>query len=128
MSTQAAAVPTLTYTEPADQNADVSASPGSATSRYEEGDTLDPLDAPANEQDYSVVQPGVRITELQPELEGELTRPTRADGNGGYADVYKGTWAKPDGTQVEVAIKVLRNIIPNSMTLDREKLKRKVDT
>lgn len=70
----------------------------------------------------------MRITELQPELDGELTRPPRADGTGGYADVYRGIWTRPDGTQTEVAIKVLRNITPNSMTLDREKLRKKVDT
>ncbi|KAG9031635.1 hypothetical protein FS837_002922 [Tulasnella sp. UAMH 9824] len=104
MSTQAETVPTLTYTEATAGDVDLSTSQASVTIQHEGGDSLDPLDSPANEQYYSVVQPGMRITELQPELDGELTRPPRADGTGGYADVYRGIWTKPDGTQTEVAI------------------------
>lgn len=45
------------------------------------------------------------------ELQGELTRGKRHS-VGSLVDVYRGVWVKPEGGEVEVAIKVLRAFAP----------------
>ncbi|KAG9037376.1 hypothetical protein FS837_001440 [Tulasnella sp. UAMH 9824] len=89
-------------------------------------ETLTASKRPANEQ-YSIVQPGVILTQIQPELDGELSIPEKPILKGGYADIYKGTWTSPDGIKVDVAIKTLRTATPASITTDTTKLKGIID-
>lgn len=73
------------------------------------------------------MQPGVVLTQIQPELDGELRIPEKPILKGGYADIYKGTWTRPDGIKVDVAIKTLRTATPASITTDTTKLKGIID-
>lgn len=82
---------------------------------------------PANER-YSIVQPGVILTQIQPELDGQPSIPEKPRLKGGYADIYEGTWTRPDGKKVDVAIKILRTATPASITADTTKLKGRIDT
>lgn len=90
------------------------------------GDTLSPF-ATSTSEKYSIVQPGVLLTELQPELDGVLTKYEPVLLRGGYADIYKGQWTRPDGETIDVAIKELRVATPSSITADRENLRRRID-
>ncbi|KAG8899235.1 hypothetical protein FRC00_001719 [Tulasnella sp. 408] len=47
------------------------------------------------------------------ELQGELTRGKRHS-VGSLVDVYRGTWVKPEGGEVQIAIKVLRAFAPRA--------------
>ncbi|KAG8957118.1 hypothetical protein FRC00_004448 [Tulasnella sp. 408] len=62
--------------------------------------------------DESIIQPGVQLHELPPQLEGILTE-TGWIGGGGFSDVYRGEWTQ-DGQDrpTQVAIKRLRPINP----------------
>ncbi|KAG8909655.1 hypothetical protein FRC00_009707, partial [Tulasnella sp. 408] len=88
--------------------------------------TLSPFSGRTDEK-FSIVQPGVLLTELQPEIVGEIVKQAKPSRRGGNADVYQGSWTGPDGEKIEVAIKVLRVATPTSMTTDREKLRKKID-
>ncbi|KAG8940442.1 hypothetical protein FRC04_005269 [Tulasnella sp. 424] len=90
-------------------------------------DTLAPTTSVHNEHE-SLVQPGLRLSDIADELGGELTplseTPLLA---GGYADVYKATWKSPEGKQIEVAVKTLRAARPSSLTNDTVALKERID-
>ncbi|KAG8929025.1 Receptor-interacting serine/threonine-protein kinase 2 [Tulasnella sp. 417] len=58
--------------------------------------------------EYSAVPRGAALTEIQPELDGQLTRLPHASGRGAHSDVYQGLWTGPDGREIKVAVKVLR--------------------
>ncbi|KAG8931234.1 hypothetical protein FRC01_001634 [Tulasnella sp. 417] len=66
------------------------------------------------------------LQDLLVELPGELIKPSQPLLQGGFANVYRGTWIKPNGDSVLVAIKVLRAVIPTSITVDQEKLTKKI--
>ncbi|KAG8940441.1 hypothetical protein FRC04_005268 [Tulasnella sp. 424] len=125
MSSQTAQPPAISIADPPSQGDDAAVPELASLSVSDGGDTLSPF-ATIN-QKYSIVQPGVLLTELQPELDGKLVKSGPALTRGGHADVYKGLWTGPDEKPIQVAIKVLRLAIPTSMTTDRERLRKRID-
>lgn len=68
--------------------------------------------------DKPLVQPGAPSREDTEQLEGSLIVPSQPIMFGGYADIYLGTWTSPEGTQADVAVKILKPIRPASMSCD----------
>lgn len=66
----------------------------------------------------SLVQPGLSQRDYAEELEGELILQQAPPLRGGYADIYRGRWKRSDGVEVEVAVKVLRQVLPTSISMD----------
>ncbi|KAG8902231.1 hypothetical protein FRB99_004717 [Tulasnella sp. 403] len=101
-----------------------SSTPG-GESQDERHDVVAPLGPPS--ELVSLVQPGVVIseTEIAAEIPGKLIRqPGRPIYEGVYSDIARGTWIRPDGVEVEVAIKVLRNVaMANSKTDEERRLR-----
>lgn len=83
-----------------------------------QADLLSPGNFPLSEKE-SLVQPGLRLSDIAEELGGELTI---VEGGpkfeGGYADVSKGIWTSPEGARLTVAIKKLRGIKVSPELLD----------
>ncbi|KAG9044750.1 hypothetical protein FS837_007574 [Tulasnella sp. UAMH 9824] len=62
--------------------------------------------------DESIIQPGVQLYEMPPQIEGVLTE-TAWVGGGGFSDVYRGEWTQVGQNEpTQVAIKRLRPISP----------------
>ncbi|KAG9026829.1 hypothetical protein FS837_004494 [Tulasnella sp. UAMH 9824] len=78
----------------------------------------------------SLLQPTRELMffETDPELPGQLQVPERPRAHGGGADIYQGTWISPRGQQLNVAVKELKDLIPNDRQTDPAALIRKRDT
>ncbi|KAG8910435.1 hypothetical protein FRC00_008179, partial [Tulasnella sp. 408] len=78
----------------------------------------------------SLVQPTRELMffETDPELPGQLQVPGLPEACGGYADIYCGLWITPEGQQVEVAVKELKDLIPNDRQTDPAALIQRRDT
>ncbi|KAG8954936.1 hypothetical protein FRC04_010420 [Tulasnella sp. 424] len=70
-----------------------------------------------------LVQPEQQIEELA----GDLQVPDLPIISAGYADIYHGVWTRPDGVQVEVAVKELKILIPRNRQSDPKALQRRTD-
>lgn len=75
----------------------------------------------------SLIQPGLSLRNYAEELEGELTIPTEPRLSGGYADIYQGQWKRPDSVEVEVAVKVFKQVWPKSVSVDTAVVKERVE-
>ncbi|KAG9041017.1 hypothetical protein FS837_012818 [Tulasnella sp. UAMH 9824] len=78
----------------------------------------------------SLVQPNRELMffETDPELAGQLEVPERPEAYGGYADIYHGVWISPEDQRVEVAVKALKDLIPNDKQTDPAELIKRRDT
>lgn len=89
---------------------------------FTDSETTRPSLAPPNREVNSRVQPGRQVSDSQlpselsgaltkiQELVGSVKRNAKKIDDGTYADVYKGTLERPDGSKIEVAIKCIRRI------------------
>ncbi|KAG8984290.1 hypothetical protein FRB90_005426 [Tulasnella sp. 427] len=88
-------------------------------------DGLKPTESGLTENE-SLVQPGLRLSDIADELEGDLADPDETTLillSGGYADVFQSVWTSPTGEKIDVAVKKLRAARPSS-TSD---LKKRID-
>ncbi|KAG9023476.1 hypothetical protein FS837_005784, partial [Tulasnella sp. UAMH 9824] len=78
----------------------------------------------------SLVQPNRNLMffETVEELAGDLQIPGHPEVTAGYADIYHGVWISPQGKQMEVAIKELKDLIPKDRQTDPGALIRRRDT
>lgn len=83
--------------------------------------------SPVRPDRESSVQPRLSLRGYAEELEGELIIPQDPRLSGGYADIYRGQWRRSENVEVEVAIKVFKQVWPTSISIDIARIKERVE-
>ncbi|KAG8985494.1 hypothetical protein FRB90_004659, partial [Tulasnella sp. 427] len=124
MSSGTSTSPLITVRKPTDQESVTT----TVQPEIVQPDALKPTESGLKENE-SLVQPGLRLSDIADELEGDLADPDETTLillSGGYADVFQSVWTGPTGEKIDVAVKKLRAARPSSSS-DLAALKKRID-